>query len=144
MNLRHRLPSNEILAFSLAWSVVASTMGVLMLCLARSLISMALNASSSGESSTLYAQDYAWLLRLEAFFAVGALFGVNIAWIATDIALGVQVQLLHSLWTELLALLAIGYAVRCRLLAAPKIAQVDAIQRSSFYDDDETLQLTVV
>jgi len=114
------LPDDKhVVAFSLAWSVLASAMGVLVLILARGLVCMVLQQQQPRQwedSSESFPLPYKFLLRLEAFFAIGALLGVNAAWIGTDLVLGVSVHYLHSMWTEAMALFVIAYIVRCRLL----------------------------
>lgn len=89
-----QLTLKHILLFSLAWSVMTSTMGILILTLARSLVWI----SSNNE-------DFIWYM--EAFFATGALLGVNVAWMITDITLGLRIHYLHALVTEVVALVAL-------------------------------------
>jgi hypothetical protein len=112
------------LIFSLLWSAVTSGMGILILLIARSLVKltyMGANAQKN-ESASALLQDA--LLQLEGGFAVGALVGVNVSWVMTDLILDLQVQYLHSVLTLALSL------VWCRSVSSCLI-------RSKVYQDEE-------
>jgi hypothetical protein len=122
-----------IATFSFVWSVLTSGMGTIILSLARGMIVIAHDScaprvrrsiqalySRSEDVGSLSSEDdedddddktedalESTLLRLEAWFAIGALFGVNAAWMATDLVMGLKVKYLHALLTEGLLLLAV-------------------------------------
>jgi hypothetical protein len=122
-----------IATFSFVWSVLTSGMGTIILSLARGMIVIAHDScaprvrrsiqalySRSEDVGSMSSEDdeddgdddtedamESTLLRLEGWFAIGALFGVNAAWMATDLVMGLKVNYLHALLTEGLLLLAV-------------------------------------
>jgi hypothetical protein len=123
-----------IATFSIVWSVLTSGMGTIILSLARGMIVIAHDScaprvrrsiqalySRSEDVGSMSSEDdeddgdgddteeamESTLLRLEGWFAIGALFGVNAAWMATDLVMGLKVNYLHALLTEGLLLLAV-------------------------------------
>lgn len=115
------LPTNPappaVAIFSLIWSIVTSGMGTVILTLARGMIIYIYSMDRSYSTDDTDDDDDdvidSSLLRLEVFFAVGALLGVNVAWMGTDLIMGLQVQYLHALATEVLVILAVGLTFRC-------------------------------
>ena len=98
------LTSDALLAFSLGWSFVFGAMGVMILLILRRLLMMVCNQISRKAASKLG-------LMLEFYFAVGCLVGVNLAWVLTDLGLGLQAHVMRSM-------LALGAAaIWCRVLA---------------------------
>jgi cytochrome bd-type quinol oxidase subunit 2 len=83
--------------FSLVWSLITSALGVSLLLTLRSLL---LKGSSRERH-----QDSFVLLHVECFFAAGTLMGVCMAWMGTDVALGLQQHMMHSAVTLTAALL---------------------------------------
>ena len=92
------ISKEKTIVFSLVWSFVTSAMGVAILICMRSLVIMTSSVVQHSLTEKL-------VVHMECFFALGALIGVNIAWIATDTFLGMQSHILYSLATLLVALL---------------------------------------
>jgi hypothetical protein len=85
--------SHSVLAFSLAWSMVTSAMGVAMLLLV------------CGILQTVADDRHLLLLHhLECYFCIGTLVGVCICWTVTDRILGLDAHIWHSLVTLAAAL----------------------------------------
>lgn len=99
-----QLTPDSLLAFSLSWSFVFGTMGVMILLILRRLLKMVCSDISTKLADKLG-------LMLEFYFAVGCLVGVNLAWVLTDLGLGLQAHVMRSLLTLAAA------AVWCRVLA---------------------------
>lgn len=76
------------IVFSVIWSFFTSTLGVIIMLSIRSM---------------LLQQKHK--IIVECYFAAGALAGVCLAWMGTDIALGMHQHLIHSAFTMFLALL---------------------------------------
>lgn len=89
------LPNPNILQYSLVWSSITSALGVFSLLLIRCLLKSAHQLQCI---DTL-------LLQLECYFSVGCLSGVCLAWTITDLVLGLNAHILHSLATLLGAML---------------------------------------
>jgi hypothetical protein len=102
------IPDNEkyTFFFSLIWSTVTSGMGIMILVVVRKLIYLAYKTATTERqrlASAHIIRDA--VVQLECSFAVGALVGVNSAWVATDLMLNLHVQYMHSALTLFLALL---------------------------------------
>jgi len=123
--------------FSLVWSLVTSTIGVLLLVALRSLLQTTNHYADTNTSSTNHAQhhQHQLLLILECYFAAGALTGVCVAWMGTDVVLQAPQHLKHSCVTLVLAL---GW---CKLLAAcfPVLEQQQAPTEDTTADTDDSL-----
>jgi hypothetical protein len=84
----------DLILFSLFWSLLTSTMAILVLAFLRSLI-----------SSTYQGEDVEDIvLHMECRYVIGALIGVCTAWAATDVALGMTGQVVYSFITLVVAL----------------------------------------
>uniref|UniRef100_A0A7S3LFY0 Transmembrane protein n=1 Tax=Amphora coffeiformis TaxID=265554 RepID=A0A7S3LFY0_9STRA len=101
---RVELTSDGLLAFSLGWSFGFGTMGVMILLILRSLLMQV-----CANYSNIFSQKLG--LMLEFYFAVGCLVGVNLAWVLTDLGLGLQSHVLRSILTLGAA------AIWCRVLS---------------------------
>lgn len=101
---RVQLTTDGLLVFSLGWSFVFGTMGVMILLILRRLLLLVCSSIS-----TKFAHKLG--LMLEFYFAVGCLVGVNLAWVLTDLGLGLQAHVMRSLLTLAAA------AIWCRILA---------------------------
>jgi len=110
------LYTRQFILVSLTWCLVTSIMGVCVLLLLRSLVITAFYATlcfgDMGDSAAaLQLKEQreqfmmAMIQRMEYSFAVGSLIGVCVSWTATDILLGMQAHILHSLFTLVVALL---------------------------------------
>ncbi|GKZ00269.1 hypothetical protein MPSEU_000979800 [Mayamaea pseudoterrestris] len=116
------------LMFSLLWSAVTSGMGIAVLVFARSLVNITYksrNGHVQNELVTSLLHDA--MLQLECGFAVGALVGVNVSWVLTDLILDLRVQYLHSLLTFVLALVWCKSVSHC------------FIRSKAYHYDDEVL-----
>jgi hypothetical protein len=89
-----KVSQRDIVVFSLAWSLITSTMAMIVLAVVRNTFS----AVYKGE------QFDDIILHLECRFVVGALIGVCTAWAATDAALGMTEQVVYSFATLAVAL----------------------------------------
>jgi len=96
----------KTIVFSMMWSFFTSGMGVVILVCMRSLVVMA-------SSTVQHSLTEKLVMHMECFFALGALVGVNIAWIGTDTVLGMQSHILYSLATLVVALLWFEIVMRC-------------------------------
>jgi hypothetical protein len=102
----------RVLHTSLAWSLVSSGMGIGLLFLVRSLLMQlpivlqdamsTVSKSTKGGSFVSLADHKHILLRVECYMAVGAVFGLNLAWTITEYALGMEKSHWYqSLWIVL-------------------------------------------
>ena len=123
---RLELNSDGLLAFSLGWSFVFGTMGVMILLILRSLMMHVCTSNSKNFSHKLG-------LMLEFYFAVGCLVGVNLAWVLTDLGLGLQAHVMRSLLTLGAA------AVWCRVLSCCFFSSC-TLELCDEYDEDEHIQ----
>jgi hypothetical protein len=84
----------DLIIFSLIWSLITSTMAILVLAFLRKIL------------FTMYIgkdiEDI--ILHMECRYVVGALIGVCTAWAATDVALGMSGQVIYSMVTLVAAL----------------------------------------
>ena len=101
--------TESFIIVSLAWCFITSIMGVAVLLFLRSLVVTAFYATNSSRSdeATLEAKENFMMQvieNVEQFFAVGSLVGVGMAWTVTDILLGMQSHVYHSLLTVFIAL----------------------------------------
>lgn len=108
--------SREFVIVSLVWCFMTSLMGVSVLLFLRSLVVTAFYAtnSSKGDEATLASkEDFMEKVidNVEQFFAVGSLIGVGAAWTTTDILLGMQSHVYHSLLTLAVALVWCKFAM---------------------------------
>jgi hypothetical protein len=102
--------TESFIIVSLAWCFATSIMGVAVLLFLRSLVVTAFYATNSSRSdeATLEAKENFMIQvieNIEQFFAVGSLVGVGMAWTVTDILLGMQSHVYHSLLTVVIALI---------------------------------------
>jgi hypothetical protein len=101
----------RVLHTSLAWSLVSSGMGIGLLFLVRSLLmqlpvvlqdAMSTVSKSTKGGSFVSLDHKHILLRVECYMAVGAVFGLNLAWTITEYALGMEKSHWYqSLWIVL-------------------------------------------
>jgi hypothetical protein len=98
----------DIIVFSILWSVFTSVMAIVILGFLRNLVTVTYNAVSSEDDRNLENM----VLHMECRFVVGALVGVCMAWTITDILLGMKAQVVYSLVTLVVALL------WCRLMTS--------------------------
>lgn len=115
------LNSESLLAFSLGWSFVFGSMGVMILLILRRLLMLVCHCIPKKEAGKLG-------LMLEFYFAVGCLVGVNLAWVLTDVGLGLQAHVMRSMLTLAAS------AVWCRFLACCFFSNRDLDDNE---DDDE-------
>lgn len=102
--------TQEFIFVSLGWCFVTSVMGVSVLLFLRSLVVTAFYATNSSrqDEATLEAKETFMIQvieNIEQFFAVGSLVGVGIAWTTTDVLLGMQTHIYHSMLTVVIALI---------------------------------------
>jgi hypothetical protein len=125
--------TTTIAVVCLLWSVAISGMGTLLLFLARKMIACAdrhskrlrrhshrflwirsqdsnENGGEEDEESSLSAA----LATLESCFAIGALLSVNLAWLGTDLVMGLEVRYWRALITECVVVVACILAMRRR------------------------------
>jgi hypothetical protein len=108
-----QISKQDLLIFSLAWSFLFGTMGVMILLLLRELVYMVLQRQYQKMQLTnavCEALDRL-CLNLEFFFAMGCLLGVNLAWVLTDLGLGFKAHIALSFATLAAAVLL------CKVLA---------------------------
>ena len=108
----------EIVTLSLVWSAFTSLMAILTLGFLRSVVTIVFRASMpSASSAASQARTEAILdevvLHLECRFVVGALVGVCLAWTATDLLLGMNIQIMFSLATLTISLLWCKLMMHC-------------------------------
>jgi hypothetical protein len=107
-------------AFGWIWSVLTSTLGVVILCTLRGLLRVHHHRQACGCGGGSSGHNFGRgcralersLMRVEVYFAVGALFGVCMAWMGTDLLLGLP-HLLHSFLTLVGAVVWFFSMVRC-------------------------------
>ena len=102
---------------SLVWCFITSIMGVSVLLFLRSLVVTAFYATNSSrqDESTLEAKENFMINvieNIEQFFAVGSLVGVGCAWTVTDILLGMESHIYHSVLTIIIALVWCKFAMK--------------------------------
>ena len=129
--------TKSFISISLAWCLVTSIMGVAVLLFLRSLVVTAFYAtnSSKADEATLEAQENFMiqvLENIEQFFAVGSLVGVGMAWTITDLLLGMESHIYHSLLTVVIAM------IWC------KFAMTYSKQPTTEEESDNTLQTPLV
>jgi hypothetical protein len=88
------ITQRDLILFSLFWSLLTSTMAILVLAFLRNLVF----ATYVGEDI----EDI--ILHMECRYVIGALIGVCSAWAATDVALGMSGQVVYSVITLAVAL----------------------------------------
>ncbi|KAL7563965.1 hypothetical protein ACA910_017578 [Epithemia clementina (nom. ined.)] len=99
-----------LLLYSLGWSFVFGTMGVAILLLLRFLVGIVCDhivshsqqAKSEADDEEVDEEEEivdSWAMSLEFFFAAGCLVGVNLAWLITDVVLGLNALMWRSLCT---------------------------------------------
>lgn len=102
---------------SLVWCFITSIMGVSVLLFLRSLVVTAFyatNSSRQDEASLEVKENFMInvIENIEQFFAVGSLVGVGCAWTITDILLGMESHIYHSLLTIIIALIWCKFAMK--------------------------------
>jgi len=126
----------EIIAFSLLWSFVTSAIAIITLGFLRALLSSfyrSLPIQRGLHDLTEKVHDQ-MLECMEILFVVGALVGVSLAWVVTDMLLGMQPQINFSVSTLALALLWCKAVFWLRYRDA---AQPDDDADDEFDDDDD-------
>lgn len=108
--------TKSFVTVSLVWCFVTSLMGVSVLLFLRSLVVTAFyatNSSKADEATLASKEDFMEKVidNVEQFFAVGSLIGVGMAWTTTDILLGMQSHVYHSLLTLVVALVWCKFAM---------------------------------
>jgi hypothetical protein len=103
-DLIHKSKS-EIVMLSLVWSAFTSFMAILTLGFLRSVVTIVFRASVPRDCIDREAILEEVVLHLECRFVVGALVGVCMAWTATDVLLGMNIQIIFSLATLAVSLL---------------------------------------
>jgi hypothetical protein len=106
----------EIVLFSLLWSFVTSAVAISLLGLLRAMMTsffhaMPTDVRSLNQTETIHRT---MMETLETMFVVGALVGVSLAWVLTDVFLGMQTQIKFSIITLVLALLWCKVVVSCQ------------------------------
>jgi hypothetical protein len=122
----------DIIIFSLAWSFGTSSMGGLIFFLMRNLVVMAWSVVKQPRQF----QDY-MIASMECYFSVGALVGVNMAWIVTDFVLGLQAHFMHSTITLAAAL------VWCKV-ASFWFGCEQELKTKGVIESDETIVVCIV
>lgn len=97
------ITKEDVFWFSFGWSFFTSAMGIGVLFLLRSIITTSYNVVMK-QSQTNNKLTDRLTLHLEYFFSFGALIGVNVSWIVTDVVLGLEMHIWHSFATLVLAL----------------------------------------
>lgn len=102
----------EFVAVSLLWCFVTSIMGVCILLFLRSLVVTSFYATTSINEAFEDKEEFIATLiqHMEYHFAIGSLIGVCTSWTITDIIIGMQAHVAHSLVTLFVAL------IWCRLV----------------------------
>lgn len=104
----------QIILFSLAWSFVTSALAIVMLAFLRTLLTnffQSLPVESRAFAETIHNN---MIENLEVLFVVGALVGVSLAWVVTDLFLGMKPQVNISLITLAMALIWCRAVMSCR------------------------------
>ena len=103
--------------FSLAWSVFTSGMGIAILFLIRGLLILLsghhndmVHNSDNASRIHIHNDCHNNLMTVECFFATGAVLGLNLAWTATDLMLGLGSHVTSSVLTL------VGTLVWCKLV----------------------------
>ena len=106
----------QIIFFSLAWSFVTSALAIIMLGFLRSLVTSFFQALPLQAEYFDLAQSIHndMVENLEVLFVIGALVGVSLAWVVTDLFLGMKPQINVSLVTLGMALLWCRAVMACR------------------------------
>lgn len=97
----HSYMATKLLLGSLVWDFSTSLLGIATLYALRSLLILKWSSSSfSSQTIRVSEEREKYILHvLESYFATGALLGVNLGWIGTDIFLGVHWLVLKSVLT---------------------------------------------
>ena len=97
------MSKDKLFLFSFGWSFVFGTMGVAILLLQRYLVAIVCDHILQQSSDQHFEEDEEmtkkWSINLEFYFAVGCLIGVNVAWLLTDVGLGLNAHIWRSLGT---------------------------------------------
>ncbi|CAB9525058.1 expressed unknown protein [Seminavis robusta] len=123
--------TETFIVISLAWCFVTSIMGVAVLLFLRSLVVTAFYATNTSrqDEAVLEAKENYMVQvieNIEQFFAVGSLVGVGSAWTVTDILLGMQSHVYHSLLTVCIALIWCKCAMKhSKTIAKDEKASID-------------------
>jgi multisubunit Na+/H+ antiporter MnhE subunit len=99
-------PHYYITMFSTFWSIVTSALSICVLLLLRRLLRLPLRTFQMQVMEDI-------LHNLECKFVAGALVGVCLAWLVTDVVLGLTPQVVYSLATLGLALVWCNLSSRC-------------------------------
>lgn len=102
-----QMSQKDIAAFSLVWSFMTSAMAIAVLTCVRALATsfIGLLPIEPNKLQLTEAIQNEMIQTMEFLFVVGALVGVTLAWIATDVLLGMEPQFNYSIVTLSTALL---------------------------------------
>lgn len=134
--------SNSFVYASLTWCFMTSIMGVCVLLFLRSLVVTTFYAVNSRdeERHILYSKE-SFMIRVvenvEQFFAVGSLVGVGISWTVTDLVLGMQSHIFHSVLTVGVALIWCKFAMKHSSMSSSSCDNDDEATVDSEQDDEE-------
>mmetsp|Transcript_7253 Transcript_7253/g.9458 ORF Transcript_7253/g.9458 Transcript_7253/m.9458 type:complete len:503 (+) Transcript_7253:148-1656(+) len=144
-NVVSPLSKDDLLLFSLGWSFVFGTMGVTILLLLRYLVGIVcdhiISQSESSDSEVRKNEAIAekWSVSLEFYFAAGCLIGVNLAWLLTDVGLGLNAHILRSFLT--LAAAAAWCCVMSHCFGFKKVISASDIRSTK--DPESTKMVTI-
>lgn len=90
----------DVIYFSLVWSLFTSALAIVILAFLRNLVQACYQSDDEERNDLL--DDM--ILQMECRFVVGALIGVCSAWALTDLVLGMSMQIVYSVVTLVVAL----------------------------------------
>jgi len=114
-----------VVFISVFWDLLTSIMGVAVVPLVRRIVRLMWSAQQ-GRSPVMASNDDLsedendFLFQFEAFFSMGALVGVNLSWVITDVILGLHSLIMKSFFTlgaSLMWCLIVSPGVRARVAA---------------------------
>jgi hypothetical protein len=116
IQIRRETTQQDLVSFSLLWSLASSAMALLLLAFIRKTVStvytMSLNdSSSSSRNKECVVEELS--LQLESRFVVGALIVVCVGWTVTDLLLGAQDQIIYSAATLAFSLIWCKVVISC-------------------------------
>jgi F0F1-type ATP synthase assembly protein I len=135
----------EIILFSCLWSFVTSAFAIILLGLLRAMMTSFFRAMPADskfleQNETIHRT---MMETLEITFVVGALIGVSLAWVITDVFLGMQTHIKFSIITLGLALLWCKIVVSCRPQQEGEGTEELNSQRDLVYDPERAQVLIV-
>jgi hypothetical protein len=102
--------SKDVFIFSLLWSAFASLSAMIVMGFLRKVVSITYKVTVGPRKQANILDEI--ILHMECRFVVGALLGVCIAWIGTDILLGLEAQMFYSGSTLLVVLVWCSFMTR--------------------------------